>query len=206
VNSLGLKPVDDRLVEATLAQLARRPAGATRVGWKFGSGEDEQIGGDHIVGHLTSATTLEPGATYVGGGSKLHADVEVAVEIGQDLKPVRYAVALEICDLASNGNLENVIVGNDYHRAVVFGSFSTHFPHDETGTLVVNDERRAGGPAPRDVAERVIAVERVLHAVGESLQTGDRVITGLIVNTPLKSGDSVFAALGSLGRVGLAIA
>jgi len=78
---------------------ADRPA--RRVGWKFGSGQEEQLGGDHVVGHITSATTLDPGAVYVGGGDDLHADVEVAVEIGEDLEPARYAVALEICDLAS---------------------------------------------------------------------------------------------------------
>ena len=197
--------VDPRLVSATLQQLARRPIGASRVGWKFGSGQEEQIGGDHIVGHITSATTLEPGAEYVGGGDDLHADIEVAVEIGKDLELARYAVAFEICDLASVGRLEELVAANDYHRAVTFGLFSEYFPQNEIGTLVVNGERRASGPAPRDLAWRVAAMQRVLRAVGESLQPGDRVITGLIVNTPLTSGDAISAELGSLGGVGLVI-
>ena len=39
--------------------------GAERVGWKLGVGERERIGGELAVGHLTSATRLDPGATYV---------------------------------------------------------------------------------------------------------------------------------------------
>ena len=172
--------VDRGLVSATRERLARRPTGATRVGWKFGSGQEEQLGGDHVVGHITSATTLDPGAVYFGGGDDLHADVEVAVEIGEDLEPARYAVALEICDLASVGSLEEELIAvNDYHRAVTSAS-------------------------SRSTSRRMRS-ERVLAAVGESLQPGDRVITGLIVNTPLRSGDVVHAELGSLGCIGLLI-
>jgi hypothetical protein len=198
--------VDARLVSAVREQLSRRPAGAGRVGWKFGSGEEEQIGGDHVIGHLTSATLLADGETYRGGGDALQADVEVAVEVGEDLAPARYAVALEICNILRRRTVEELVVENDHHRAVSFGSFADALPTNLEGTLVVNGERRAAGPASEDVSERVAAVDRVLRAAGESLQPGDRVITGLIVNTPLASGDDVVAELGELGRVGLRIA
>jgi hypothetical protein len=200
-----MSDVHPRLVAATREQLGRRPAGAARVGWKYGSGEREQIGGDHVVGHLTSATLLEDGDTYRGRGEKLHADVEVAVEIGAGGEPARYGVALEICDLAGDPTVEELVVANDYHRAVAFGRFAEAGP-DGDGVLIVNGERRAAGPVPSEVDARIAAVDRVLRAVGERLEPGDRVITGLIVNTPLVSGDEVVAELGDLGRVGLRIA
>jgi hypothetical protein len=187
-------------------QLSRRPAGAQRIGWKYGSGDEEQIGGVHAVGHLTTATTLGGGETYRGGGDDLHADVEVAVELGDDLAPARYGVALEICDLAAPGEIEALIADNDYHRAVAFGPFTQTLPTRMQGALIVNGERRDAGPAPTDITDRIAGVGRLLAAVGERLQPGDRVITGLIVNTPVGPGDEVIAELGELGRVGLTIA
>jgi 2-keto-4-pentenoate hydratase len=197
--------VDARLVAVLRKQLARRPADAKRVGWKYGSGEEEQIGGDHVVGHLTSATLLDDGDTYRGGGTKLQADVEIAVEVGHDLKPARYGVALEICDTALDGSIEDIVVDNDYHRAVTFGPLKDELPPDLEGVLLVNGERRAAGLAANDLTQRVAAVDRVLRAVGEELRPGDRVITGLIVKTPLASGDDVVANIGGLGRVSLRI-
>jgi hypothetical protein len=198
--------VDPRLVAALREQLSRRPAGAVRVGWKYGSGEREQIGGDHVVGHVTSATTLADGDVYRGGGEKLQADVEVAVEIGDGGEPARYAVALEICDIAGDLSVEELVVANDYHRAVAFGRFAAKLPPGAEGALHVNGEQRAAAPASEHVDARVAAVERVLRSVGERLRAGDRVITGLIANTPVQPGDEVVAELGALGRVGLRIA
>jgi hypothetical protein len=201
-----MSDVDPRLSAALREQLARRPPGAVRVGWKYGSGEREQIGGDHVVGHVTSATTLPDGDDYRGGGQKLQADVEVAVEIGDGGEPSRYAVALEICDVAADLPVEELVVANDYHRAVAFGRFADALPAGVEGALLVNGERRAAGRVSEEVDARVAAVDRVLRSVGEGLRAGDRVITGLIVNTPVRPGDEVVAELGPLGRVGLRIA
>ena len=198
--------VDPRLVEATREQLARRPAGATRVGWKFGSGDEEQIGGDHIVGHLTSATLLDDGGTYEGGGERLQADVELAVELGDRLDAARYGVALEICDVAGDLGVEELAAENDYHRAVAFGRFADELPSGLAGTLVVNGEQRARDRVRADVDATVAGIGRVLEAAGERLLPGDRIITGFVVNTPVASGDTVVAELGSLGRVALRIA
>jgi hypothetical protein len=198
--------VDPRLVSAMRRQLASRPAGVTRIGWKVGSGDGERIGGELAVGHLTSATTLDGGATYRGGGDDLHADVELAVELGDDGAIARYGAALEIVDLAGHERPEEVVAGNVYHRAVAFGPFRETTPRGLEGALDVNGERRASGPAPNDAAERVVAVARVLEAVGERLEPRDRLITGLIANTPVAAGDEVVAELGVLGRVSLRIA
>jgi hypothetical protein len=179
--------VDPRLVAALREQLSQRPKDAGRVGWKHGGGDDERIGDEIAVGHLTSARTLEDGTTYGGGGGDLRADVELAVEIGADGEISRYGVALELCDLADGGTPEEVVAKNDYHRAVAFGPFVDALPAQLEAVLSVNGERRSGAPTPTlaEIAHRVAAVDRVLDAVGEALQPGDRVITGLIVNGPV---------------------
>jgi hypothetical protein len=197
--------VDLRLVAALRQQLSRRPADAARVGWKHGGGDDERIGGEIAVGHLTSSTTLENGGTYVGGGQDLHADVEVAVEIGAEGEISTYGVALEFCDLADGGTSEEVVAKNDYHRAVAFGPFVEALPAQLEAVLVINGERHSAGPAPTptEIADRVAAVNRVLGSVGETLRLGDRVITGLIVNGPVSPGDEVVAELVPIGCVRL---
>jgi 5-methyltetrahydropteroyltriglutamate--homocysteine methyltransferase len=82
--------IHPRLESALAAQLDRRRrtlrSGAEHVGWKRGVGDRERIGGEIVVGHLTTATQLEPGATYrVEPGADLHADAEVALAIGSDI-------------------------------------------------------------------------------------------------------------------------
>jgi hypothetical protein len=195
--------VDPRLVAALRTQLSRRPADAPRVGWKYGSGDDERIGDEIAVGHLTA---IAGGSTYRGGGRELHADAEVAVEIGAGGAIGGYGAALEIVDLGRHGTPEVVVANNDFHCAVAFGPFADELPSGLEGVLVVNGERRDAALAPTDVEERVAAVARVLGAVGEGLREGDRVITGLIVQGPVAPGDEVAAELGELGSVALRIA
>jgi 2-keto-4-pentenoate hydratase len=50
-------------------------------------------------------------------------------------------------------------------------------------------------------ADRVAAIARLLAALGERLEPGDRLITGSIVQVPVAAGDLVAADLGLLGRV-----
>jgi 2-keto-4-pentenoate hydratase len=52
----------------------------------------------------------------------------------------------------------------------------------------------------------VQAAARIVAAVGERLQAGDRIITGSVVQVGLEPGDEVIAELGALGRLRLVIA
>jgi hypothetical protein len=92
--------IDPRADAALRRQLAGRPAVARRVGWKVGRGDRERIPGEIVVGHLTSATLLRPGASYRGVGD-LRADVEIALELGS-LRPGDDVVA-EIDGIGSVG-------------------------------------------------------------------------------------------------------
>jgi 2-keto-4-pentenoate hydratase len=61
---------------------------------------------------------------------------------------------------------------------------------------------------PRLAAALTAQLDRwraTLAAVGERLQPGDRLITGSVVQAPVRPGDRVTADLGPLGRVGLTI-
>ena len=197
-----MNDVDPRLTAALRRQLDARPEGAPRVGWKVGSGDGERIGDEIAVGHLRA---MPAGETYHEGAGHLHADAEVAVEVGGDGTIAGYAAALELVDLSRAGTPEEVVATNVYHCAVAFGPFRRSLPAHPHGTLVVNGELRASGQAPADLAERVVAVARVLGAVGEELRPGDRIITGLIVQVPVAPGDGVVADLGALGRVEVSI-
>jgi 2-keto-4-pentenoate hydratase len=215
---------DSRLVRALKEQLTLRDAlldeGAERVGWKLGLGDSERIGGHLAVGHLTSRTCLLDGGHYdpEDVSAELHADAEVAVELGRDLDADAgldaaacaikgYAVALEVCDLSQlPDDAESIVAGNVLHRAVSFGPWSSALPRGElTATLLVNGEAHGSGHVETDLAPRLSEAARVLGAVGERLTAGDRIITSLVVQVPLGSGDAVVADMGALGRVGLSI-
>ena len=198
--------VDPRLVSALRRQLAGRPSDTRRVGWKVGRGDRERIGGEIVLGHLTSATLLEPGATYRGGrDADLHADAEVALELGDEGAISGYGVALELVDLAEPGDAVDIVAANVFHRAVAFGPFGPTAPRDAEAALVVDGERRAAARVGEDFAATVATVTEILAAVDERPQPGDRIITGAIVQVPIAPGNVVAAALGGLGSVQVSV-
>jgi hypothetical protein len=96
---------------------------------------------------------------------------------------------------------------NVFHRAVAFSAPWRITPASAVeGRLIVNGEVRAAAPAGIDFADRVCAAARLLGAMGEQLQAGDRVITGSVVQVGIERGDEVIAELGVLGRVAVTIA
>jgi 2-keto-4-pentenoate hydratase len=206
--------IDPRLESALAAQLADWRAaladGADRVGWKLGMGDRERIGGP-VIGHLTSASLLRDGSAYEASAGDLRADAEVVVEMGRDLGAdadedearaaiAGYGAALELVDLAEPPvEPEAIVAANVWHRAVVLAGGGETLTVVE-GRLIVNGEVRASAAAPADVVDRVLVVARLLGAMGERLQAGDRIITGSVVQVPLAPGDEVVADLGALGR------
>jgi hypothetical protein len=102
-----MQRIHPRIVVATRVQLdAWREAlagGADRVGWKIALGIDEVealVGSDPVLGHITTATLLEPGGTVAGSPAirRLRAETELAVEVGPDETVARLAVALDIVE------------------------------------------------------------------------------------------------------------
>jgi 2-keto-4-pentenoate hydratase len=209
--------VDPRLVSALTAQLEQRDAalarGARRVGWKLGMGDAERIGDGPVVGHLTSATLLDPGAAFgPDANAALHADTELAVRIGTatpgagEVVIDGYAVGLELVDLAgADDGPEQIVAANIFHRAFTLGPPIPSLPADAiAGRLLVDGELRDSAPA-EDVTARVQAAARILAAIGEPLRAGDWIITGSIVQVPVDPGVTVTADLGRVGSVSLTI-
>jgi 2-keto-4-pentenoate hydratase len=220
----GVSEIDPRLASALAEQLEERDArlrdGAVRVGWKLGMGDRESIGVEIAVGYLTSATRLDADSRYVAGnpGADLHADAELAIELGRDIPSSAdaraiegaisgYAAALEIVDLSPLPNEpDSVVAANVFHRAVAFGPSRPELPTEGVfGSLVVNDVVQARAPFRGGLIDRISTAARLLDAVGERLQAGDRIITGSIVQVPIEVGDVVLADLGALGAVQLSI-
>jgi 2-keto-4-pentenoate hydratase len=200
----------ERVVAALRAQLERRPAAAGRVGWKIGGdiAEIEAVtGGRPAIGHLTSASLLADGSVYAGGGRALHADTEVAVELGDDGHIVAAGVALEIVDVARPpDDLEGIVAGNVFHRAFALSPVIA-WPGrlDAAARALIDGEVRAEGRAVGDYAGAVRTVAELLGAVGERLRPGDRILTGSITQVPVAPGDAVAAEIDGLGRVALRI-
>jgi 2-oxo-3-hexenedioate decarboxylase len=202
--------VDPRLTTALRRQLERRDAviagGATSVGWKLGMGEAERIGDHPAVGHLTSATRLDPEATYDSiGALDLRADAEVAVRVGPDAAIAAFAAALEIVDLGAGRDAEEIVATNIFHRAFALGEFRETLPPRLGAQVIVDGAVRDSAHAPDDVDERLRAAAEVLSAAGERLEEGDIVITGSVVQVPVAAGELVVADFGALGRVAVRI-
>jgi 2-keto-4-pentenoate hydratase len=181
-------PVDLRLASALNVQLqswrVSLLGGATRVGWKLGVGDRERIGPGLVVGHLTSATQLDPGEVYrPKSGSALHADAEVALVISGDVPSTPdvemtesaiagYAAALELVDLAAPpDDPESIIAANVFHCAFALGPTYLRPPLGSTeGGLTVNGEPRASAAAAQDFVDLLQSAAVLLDTVGQRLQ------------------------------------
>jgi 2-keto-4-pentenoate hydratase len=217
-----MRTVPPELLAALAAQQAGRRAalraGAAHAGWKLGLGERERIAGERPIGYLTSATRLDQGGTYHAGTARLSADAEVAVHLGEDVAPgadaaaalaavAGYAPALELVDLSGTDDAGAIVAANVWHRAFALGPPRQALPPDPfTVTLLVNGEARAQGSSPVDLSDRVLTAAWLLGGLGERLRAGDWLITGGVVQVPVRPGERVVADFTGLGRVDLAIA
>jgi 2-keto-4-pentenoate hydratase len=192
----------------TEAMLTRRreilAQGAEPLGWKVGFNVPElqrKLGIDApLAGFLTTDSLIE------GEWDEYPVVVEseVAVEIGDDGRSiVALLPALELADPPDlNLEIEQILAGNIFHRAVVFG------PRVETteagaGRILVNGEEQHSVKA--EGLERMVeAVAARLEAAGEELRSGDRIITGVLAPPhEAQAGDTVRLELEAVGGVEL---
>jgi 2-keto-4-pentenoate hydratase len=217
--------VHPRLAAALEAQLrdwrAAKRAGAAHIGWKVGGdiAEIETVtGGRPGLGYLTSASLLADGDRYDSDGAQLHADTELAVEVGRDIGPeldaagaaaavTAVCVALELVDLTRPpDDLEGIVGGNVFHRAFVLGRDARPpLAADAVARSVVDGNVRASCAPHVAVGEAVVTVARLLGAAGERLRRGDRILTGAITQVPVRPGETVAAEIDGLGRVAVTL-
>jgi 2-keto-4-pentenoate hydratase len=203
----------------TTAMLVRRreilAQGAEPIGWKVGfnvSAAQEKLGIDApLAGFLSSDGVLEDGAEVSLDDGPVVIESEVAVELGPDGRSiVALLPALEVADPPDlDQDVETILAGNIFHRAVVFG------PRVETsepgaGRVLVNGEvehEMAPGDTSAHLEEMVEAVRKRLAAVDEDMLPGQRIITGVLAPPhAAHPGDRVRLELDALGGVELVFA
>jgi 2-oxo-3-hexenedioate decarboxylase len=202
-------------------QLRRRQealdGGGEHVGWKIGLNipeVQEQLGIDEpVLGHLTTATVVEPGGEYrLGDAAKLMAEPEVAIDVGEDQTIAALAAAIELVDTGRpprGEGVEGIVADNIFHSAVVLGPSQPAWPeHGVRATVFVNGEERASAEMTDDLAEVVQVAARRLAEAGEQLRAGDRIIAGSITSQvgPLAAGDELVVEVHGLGELRVRIA
>jgi 2-keto-4-pentenoate hydratase len=217
--------VHPRVAAALHAQLVRwrtaLDAGERRIGWKLGlniAEVEEVIGHDPIIGHLTTATLLGTGESYIAqDGEDLRAETEVVLVIGQDVAAdastdqaraaiAGAAVALEIVDVSRPPDeLEGIVIENAFHRAFVLGPARPVDPSRLEGRLTINGELRASATTRDDHSAVVRAVAQLLAAAGEQLQRGDQILAGALTHVPIQRGDEIEADIQTLGAANLTL-
>jgi 2-keto-4-pentenoate hydratase len=214
--------VSPQLVAALRRQHDVRAAlletGATHVGWKIGDGDRERVGGQAVIGYLTSATLYPDGGTVADSMEEPQADVEVAVELGAPVEPydddpeivaaIRlFRTALELCDIArprgDDGPL--IVAENVFHNGVALGPASRTQP-EGLASIHINGTLVETASVERDLVGLLRWTAVLLESVGERLSPGDVVITGGVLHVPITSGDQITASLGGLDPVSLVLA
>jgi 2-keto-4-pentenoate hydratase len=203
--------VDERLQSATAALLERRrelcTAGAGHVGWKLAFGIDaiEAVLGDAPgIGFLTSATQLADGEPFSLAGTRLLcAETEIALVVGPDEQIAGLAVALELVDVGRpQDDLREVVEENVLHCAFALGATAAVDPGAElVASLAIDGRFRGETAVRRDFEEHLRQATRMLESVGERLASGDRLLTGSLIQVPVAPGDRITAAVTGLGSV-----
>ena len=205
--------VFDGLREQLTSWRAELQGGARRVGWKIAFNLPQvqlALGIDECaIGYLTSATLLEDGAEYSAArATRLVAEPEIAVAIGEDGGIGSYAPAIELADFDRPlDDLQAIVAEDIFHRGVIFGPPRAAIDGVPEARVVVNGEERAAAQAPGDYFDGVVELaSRLLGEQGESLHPGDRIICGVITPlVPVEPGDAVTVEFGPTGSLSVRI-
>jgi 2-keto-4-pentenoate hydratase len=226
----------DRFAPGMARQLARfreaLAAGMPRRGWKIGINVPEVLRRLDLphpgVGWLDGRRVFAEGTEIpLRSGARLHVEPEVAIRVSQTVAPgcstnfARSCIdavhpALEIVSYAHPvSGLDDVVANCMFHDATVLGDRAPLEAARDLGrqwpALRVGD-RSAGPPradlVPSDLGELVAFVATYLAAFGESLETGDLVLSGSFTASaaPLAAGEQIVAEFGPLGRVSAGVA
>jgi 2-keto-4-pentenoate hydratase len=189
--------------------------GAEAIGWKVGfniSAAQEKLGIDApLAGFLSSDGLLDAGAEVSLDDGPVVVESEVAVELGPDARSiVALLPALEVADPPDlDQDVETILAGNIFHRAVVFGP-RVEANEPGGGRVLVNGEVEhvmAPGDTSAHLEEMVEAVRKRLAAVDEDMLPGQRIITGVLAPPhAAHRGDRVRLELDALGGVELVFA
>lgn len=174
-----------------------------------------------IHGYLTSASLIDATKPVRLGGTVVPGvEVELAMTIDSRIDP-RWTIddigraigsirlAAELIDIDDRyDDLEGVLAGNAFHRALALGETTCAFASAEvmqTSLHASRNDRQLWnipiGFVLGDPREAARFIGRSLAARGQELLQGDIVISGLLLPLPIwvKPGDRVHVAAGMLG-------
>jgi len=204
----------ERGTEALLTRRRQILAQAAEpLGWKVGFNVpaiQQKLGIDGpLAGFLTSDGLLEDGAEWsLADRGEVVVESEVAVELGGDGRSIAALLpALELADPPDlEQDLETILAGNIFHRAVAFGP-RVEADQPGAGRILVNGEEQhplSASETGANLERMVQAVARRLAEAGEELRPGERIITGVLAPPhPARPGDTVRLELDALGGVEL---
>jgi 2-keto-4-pentenoate hydratase len=204
---------DPRIARGMDKQLAERrariAAGEKPIGWKVGLGAKPAMERLKItmpvVGYMMQKSVIPNGSTAsVAGWTQPVAEPEIAVTMAADLasgasREATIAAigalgpAIELADLAAPPtDVEAVLAGNIFHRAVILGAADTARAGAKLDGLAGLVFRRGAQVARQEdlqanignIVDIVAHVAGTLAASGERLRAGDVIITGSIVPPP----------------------
>jgi 2-keto-4-pentenoate hydratase len=217
------EPARDRVLRGLRSQFEslgrKRAAGEELVGWKVGLNAaplQQQLGISRpVLGHLTTATVIEPGAAHsVAGGVRVGVEPEVAIHLGAGGAIEALGPAIEVVDLdPAITELEAILAGNVFHRGVVLGPPAAGLDASDLATITASvtkngvlAERARFAETGEAPAEAVALIAERLALVGEELRDGQVIIAGAL--TPIVfvgSGDTIEVDLGPLGALVLSL-
>ena len=197
--------MDERVERGMRRQLASAPD--DRIGWKMALNAPalmEALGlPEPALGWLSRARVASGGHS-LDGATGPAVEPELLLEAGEGGTVARMGVALEVVDFDRPlEDLEEVVAGNVFHRAVALGELG---PVVDPGEAVfsVNGEERARITDLVPPVETLAFVGDFLGRLGERLAPGDLVIAGALAPAAQVSpGDEVALEAGRVGAISL---
>ena len=197
--------MDERVERGMRRQLASAPD--DRIGWKMALNAPaimQALGmPEPALGWLSRERVAE-GEHSLAGSANPAVEPELLLEAGEDGALARIGVALEVVDLDRPlEQVEEVIAGNVFHRAVALGELGAAVEPGEA-VFSLNGEERARITEIEPPARTLAFVGDFLERLGERLEPGDLVIAGALAPAAqVAVGDDAELTVGGVGSVSL---
>ena len=205
----GLRRMLD--ARARAIEAGERPAG-WKIGWNAPAVRERLGVGSSVVGFLLESG-IRPADRPVPleGTTKPGAEIELGLRVGEDGTLAAVGPAIELIDVHGDFfDVEAALAANVWNRGAVLGEAQEWAPGmlDEVRVKVEHDGEPFAEPArPKDAIgdpeDLVRFVAATLDSLGEHLDAGDVILSGLLVPGAIwtEPGGRVSADYGPLGRL-----
>ena len=197
--------MDERVERGMRRQLAAAPD--DRIGWKMALNAApimEALGLEEPALGWLSRERVATGEHPLAGSANPAVEPELLLEAGEGAAVARMGVALEVVNFDRPlEEVEEVIAGNVFHRAVALGELGPVVDPGEA-VFTMGGEERARLTEFEPPEETLAFVAGFLERCGERLAPGDLVIAGALAPAaPVVAGDTAELAVSGVGSVSL---